>query len=64
MRDKQTCRSCGTRKAEWLESHGGRRDAHKAGMEICPGCEVMQTYEAQIDSQHRAKGSYVALTPN
>lgn len=64
VRDKQTCRSCGTRKAEWLESAGGRRDAHRAALDICPGCECMQTFEASIDKDKRAKGSFVALIPN
>lgn len=62
VRSKQTCGSCGTREAEWLESAGGSRTAHRAVLKRCPGCEAMETFRATLDDK-RGKGTYVALVP-
>lgn len=43
--DRQTCRGCGTRPAEWEPSKGGDRHAYEFLPDICPGCEQRERTE-------------------
>jgi hypothetical protein len=63
VRERQTCKRCGTREAEWLESEGGHRHAYTPVLKRCPGCEAMETYRANIDESKQGKGVYIALVP-
>jgi hypothetical protein len=60
-RARETCTSCGTRKAEWLESEGGSRTAYEAVVDRCPGCEQVEYKRTTIDDKKAGKGTFVKL---
>lgn len=59
----QTCGGCGTRRAEWLESEGGRRDAYEPVVDRCPGCEQLAYARERHDDQQLGKGAFIKLRP-
>lgn len=61
VRERERCGSCGTRRAEWLESAGGRRDAYEAVLDRCPGCERVDHFRAGLDESKAGKGTFVRL---
>jgi hypothetical protein len=63
VRTRQKCSSCGTRREEWLESEGGRRDAYHAVMDRCPGCEQVEYLRESADSKKDGKGTFIRLVP-
>lgn len=48
IRERQTCRQCGTRPQEWDPAQGGDRNAYVAEPERCRGCEVNQAAAASL----------------
>lgn len=63
MRERQTCTSCGTRPAEWSEAQGGRRDAYRAVLDRCPGCEQVAYLRESLDDKKAGKGTFIRLRP-
>lgn len=61
MRRLQTCGGCNTRKAEWLESLGGRRDAYAAVVDRCPGCEQLAYERDRHNENSLGKGAFIRL---
>jgi hypothetical protein len=51
--DRQTCRGCGTRPEEWNPEQGGDRKAYRAEVRVCPGCEVRERGEADLNDPSR-----------
>lgn len=64
VRSRQTCSSCGTREAEWLESEGGHRNAYRPEQHRCRGCEVLEYAREQLDKETAGKGVHVRLIRN
>lgn len=62
IRSKTRCGGCGTFRAEWDPSKGGRLDAYEAHQEMCPGCQKVQSAQEAL-SKSNAKGVYVSLRP-
>lgn len=63
VRERQTCRSCGTRPEEWDPARGGHHHAYVAESERCRGCEVRQAAEASLTGEE-GRGVHVVLTRN
>lgn len=57
----ESCPSCHTRRAEWLPSEGGRRDAYTAELDRCPGCEALQYKREEMEKSNAGKGVHVRL---
>lgn len=64
VRSVETCRSCGTRRAEWLESEGGHRHAYRTELDRCPGCEALEYARDGLDQKAVGKGVSVQLVRN
>lgn len=62
VRDRSTCRHCGTRPEEWDENRGGDRRAYYAVERRCLGCEQIQAKSDSLPAD-QGRGMYVALTP-
>lgn len=54
IRERQTCRSCGTREAEWDPEQGGDHRAYVATRHTCPGCQRLEIHREQFgqDAPH------------
>lgn len=50
---RQTCNGCGTRAEEWNPEQGGDRRAYIAEVRVCPGCEVRERGEADLNDPAR-----------
>ncbi|WFE45301.1 hypothetical protein [Verrucosispora sp. WMMD1129] len=61
VRDKQTCRSCGTRPDEWATDAGGHQHAYGAAVARCRGCEVLEAERDRIKDKPLGGGTYVRL---
>lgn len=61
MREKQTCRSCGTRPDEWNPERGGDRNAYAVALGRCRGCEVMGAERTKHQDTQLGGGVYVHL---
>lgn len=65
LRDKETCRSCGTRRSEWDPEHGGDLHAYTAERGHCKGCAELQVLRDQIStSSDQIPGTYASLRRN
>jgi hypothetical protein len=67
IRQGETCRGCGTHPDEWDENKGGHRRAYLAEILVCPGCEVRQREEHELQNGERWKkvrGAYVVMRRN
>lgn len=51
--DRLTCRGCGTRPEEWNPNKGGDRNAYVAEVQVCPGCEVRERGETDLNDPGR-----------
>ena len=56
------CDMCGTHADWWNPDHGGHRFAFIADLRRCPGCEVKDELQDQLDS--KTSGAHVFLRPN
>lgn len=61
LREQERCGECGTRRSEWDEKLGGDRDAYKAVVVRCRGCEVTQQTQGTINEKQDGKGLGVSL---
>lgn len=64
VRELETCRGCGTRRDEWLESAGGHRHAHRWELDRCPGCEQLEYGREALEGKKVGKGVSVRLVRN
>lgn len=66
IRQAETCRSCGTHPAEWDERKGGHRHAYEAVIRICPGCEVRERTEVELQEgkYKKVRGKLVVMKRN
>ena len=55
LRERETCRYCGTRPDEWDPDTGGHRQAYVGRIVTCPGCVVRERTEEAPDIQGRGK---------
>lgn len=60
IRERETCRSCGTRPDEWDETKGGRRNAYHGAIQQCQGCVVRERTE-EAPQMQSGRGYYAAL---
>jgi hypothetical protein len=60
IRERETCRNCGTRPDEWDESKDGRRNAYHGVIVQCQGCVVIERTEEAPDMQ-TGRGKHVAM---
>lgn len=60
VRDRSTCRHCGTRPEEWDEDRGGDRRAYYAVERRCLGCEQIQAKSDSLPAD-QGRGMYVGL---
>lgn len=61
VREKQRHHRCGTRPDEWDPEKGGRRDAYRAVLDVCPGCEKIDTFQANLGDQRLPHGAHIRL---
>lgn len=61
VRERQRCRGCGTRPAEWSAEQGGDRNAYVAAVDRCPGCEVLEIKRDNLDAKKMGAGIAVKL---
>ena len=65
LRDKETCRSCGTRHSEWDPDKGGDLYAYTAVRGHCKGCAELHQLRDQISkSSDQIPGTYASLKRN
>jgi hypothetical protein len=60
VRQRETCRNCGTRPDEWDETKGGRRNAYHGVIRQCPGCVVVERTE-EAPQMQSGRGMHVAM---
>lgn len=60
VRSSETCGSCGTRRAEWLDEDGNPWNAFTAEKVRCHGCEAKERTEKSI-KESDGKGIRVEL---
>ncbi|MEU8379782.1 hypothetical protein [Streptosporangium sp. NPDC048865] len=60
-RDRQTCRGCGTRAAEWDPAQGGRSDAYRPKSTQCVGCAHVAVLSKGLPE---GAGHHIVLVPN
>ena len=63
LRERETCRYCGTRPDEWDPEHGGHRQAYVGRIVTCAGCVVRERTEDSSDMQG-GRGKKVELHRN
>lgn len=63
---RQTCPSCGTRRAEFDEDAGGDLHAYIAEPYHCRGCEIKAQGDEWFDRHHKEmrRGTAMRLVPN
>lgn len=62
MRGKETCKSCGTRPAEWDPKRGGDMHAYSAELGHCRGCAAIEQRRLEQEQGGRPiPGTYIAL---
>lgn len=61
LRENATCPSCGTRPEEWDEKQGGDKNAYKAEIHWCRGCEVRARTESAPELQSDRRGGQVRM---
>lgn len=60
---RETCRTCGTREAEWDEKQGGDRNAYVGEKRRCRGCEVKERTQETVTAED-GRGVHIVLIPN
>ncbi|WP_258539745.1 hypothetical protein [Streptomyces ipomoeae] len=60
---RAVCGSCGTRAAEWDETHGGDRFAYIPETTRCPGCELIEMERDQVPEGPEGRGVKIGLRP-
>lgn len=61
LRERDRCPGCGTRQEEWDEDRGGDRDAYRAEVHRCRGCQVRATKQAEVSRDDLGDGVHVVL---
>lgn len=62
VRERQRCNQCGTRPVEWDPAQGGDRNAYRAQLTRCRGCEVTAIEASRHkDPEALGKGIHVSL---
>lgn len=60
VRERRTCRGCGTRPEEWDPARGGRADAYRPESRQCPGCARVSVLSKGLPD---TGGHHVVLIP-
>jgi hypothetical protein len=63
LRRLETCLDCGTRAEEWDPERGGAKNAYRAELVRCAGCEARERAEASVPKD-AGRGVTVVLKPN
>lgn len=56
------CPSCHTHPDDWTPGKGGRRDAYRAEVIVCPGCRELDAAKDQAGNAHTPHGAHLMLT--
>lgn len=61
--ESRRCSGCGTHPEEWDPATGGRRDAYKPELRMCPGCMQLEQRRAQLADGPAMHGAHLVLRP-
>lgn len=64
LRERETCRYCGTRPDEWDPEVGGHRQAYIGRIVTCSGCVVRERTEEAPEAQGRGKRVELYVNPD
>lgn len=65
LREKETCRSCGTRRSEWDPDSGGDMHAYSPALGHCKGCAAVHQFREETKHQTaQIPGTYISLRRN